>query len=54
MSIAMAFWVCFLIWTIFGVWAWWPINRTNGPNLLLWLLLFLLGCGQFGLPIKGL
>ncbi len=53
MTIGMAFWVCMLIWLVFGLWAWWPITRVNGPSFLLWFLLFLLGVGTFGWPIKG-
>lgn len=53
MTIAMLFWVLMLVWLFFGLWAWWPITRANGPNFLLWFLLFLLGWGTFGFPIKG-
>lgn len=53
MTIGLLFWILMIVWLVFGFWAWWPINRVNGPNFLLWFLLFLLGWGVFGFPIKG-
>lgn len=53
MTIGMLFWVLMIVWLVFGLWAWWPITRAHGPTFLLWFLLFLLGWGVFGFPIKG-
>jgi hypothetical protein len=53
MTVAMLFWVLMIVWLFFGVWAWWPLSRVNAPNFLLWFLLFLLGWGTFGFPIRG-
>ena len=53
MTIAMLFWICMLIWLVLGLWAWWPLSRANAPSFFLWFLLFLLGWGVFGFPIKG-
>lgn len=53
MTLGMCFWIVMLFWLVFGLWAWWPLNRANGPSFLLWLLLFLLGWAVFGFPIKG-
>lgn len=53
MTIGMIFWVLMIIWLVFGFWAYWPLSRANGPNFLLWFLLFLLGWSVFGFPIKG-
>ena len=55
MTIAMAFWVLMLLALVFGLgWAWpWADRRVLGNSILLWLLLFLLGIGTFGWPIKG-
>lgn len=53
LTIGMLFWILMILWLVFGLWAWWPLNRTHGPTFLLWLLLFLLGVGAFGWPIRG-
>lgn len=53
MTLAVAFWVLMLVWLVFGFWSYWPLDRRTGGHFLLWLLLFLLGWGVFGAPIKG-
>ena len=53
LTVGLLFWILMIVWLIFGLWAYWPLNRANGPNFLLWFLLFLLGVGTFGFPIKG-
>jgi len=53
LSIGMVFWICMLVWLVFGIWVWWPLTRANVPTLMLWFMLFLLGWGTFGFPIAG-
>jgi hypothetical protein len=59
LTIGLLFWILYIIGFIFG----WVINwpqigtptgwRPLGYNLLLWVLLFLLGWGTFGWPVRG-
>jgi hypothetical protein len=53
MTIAILFWILFIVGLIFGGYS----NRDNiggwaTNSLLFWILLFLLGIGIFGGPIK--
>lgn len=59
MTMAFLFWLLMLLWLIFGFYWNWPKDRTNpagfgilGGNLMLFILLFLLGCQTFGWPIR--
>ena len=59
MGISTAFWIVFLIWTIFGVYNSWPTDTANrsgwlgfGGGFLFWLLILILGWGVFGAPLK--
>lgn len=55
MSVGAWFWVIYVIFVLMGVFD----NRSDwkGPNargsLVLWILIFLLGVGTFGWPLKG-
>jgi hypothetical protein len=52
MSIAIWFWIIFILALIFlgyGVYQ----NRSTWPNIVIWVLLFLLGLAAFGSPVKG-
>ncbi len=51
MSFALCYWICLLIWAVFGVP--WPNIRTGGPSLILFILLLLLGWKVFGAPLHG-
>ena len=51
MSLGLAYWVGMFIWVIFGVWTNWPNYKTNGWNLMLFILLVLLGWKVFGPPL---
>lgn len=55
MTIALAFWILMLLSLVYGLGWGWPWNNRPlfGTNLILWLLLFLLGWGVFGFPLKG-
>ena len=55
MTIAIAFWALMLLALVYGLgWAWpWDNRPLLGNSFLLWLLIFLLGVGVFGWPIKG-
>ena len=50
MTLAVAFWVCMLIWLVWTGWQSWPNVAGNG---LLFLLFVLLGWKVFGAPIHG-
>lgn len=55
MTLGLAFWILMLLWLVLGVyWRWpgaagpfWPL----GADLLLFLLLLILGWGEFGAPL---
>ncbi len=53
MTFATAFWVCMLVWLVFGFWT----NRNDiggmGGSLLSFVLFFLLGWKVFGSPVHG-
>lgn len=53
LTIGMVFWILMLISLFFSVYWDWPNHPVIGRNLLLWFLLFLLGWGVWGFPIKG-
>lgn len=57
MSFALAYWVLMLVWLIFGLWSTWPLSAANvkaqGPTLLLFVLLLLLGWKTFGAPLHS-
>ena len=58
MPIGVLFWALMILWLIFGL-VWWrsPNFIGNygwiGNGLFLWLLLFLLGWGEFGFFLQG-
>lgn len=55
MSIAIWFWLIYVLCVIFGVWAEWPADhnyRPFGSRLVLWILLGLIGLRVFGSPIQ--
>ena len=54
MPLSMLFWLIFIIWILVGGWAYYqpPNWRPLGGHLLLAILIFLLGWGQFGFVIK--
>lgn len=51
MSIAIWFWVIYVIAILFNVWSTWPINRANAGGLVFFILIGLLGWAQFGGPV---
>lgn len=53
MTMALAYWVIWLVCLIFGVWSTWPVNRANGAPLAFFVLTFLLGWKVFGFIIDG-
>ena len=57
MPISMLFWFLFIIWILFGGWAYQPDAtrgwRPLGSHILLCILIFLLGWHVFGFVIKG-
>lgn len=53
MSIAIFFWVIFIIWTIFGLWRSGPDRYAIGYHGVVAVLIFLLGWRVFGFPIHG-
>lgn len=53
LTIGLLFWILMILWIVFGLWTYWPLNRSHAPSFLLWFLLFLLGWAQFGFPISG-
>jgi hypothetical protein len=57
MPIGILFWVLMILWIIFGG-IWWNRGREwsygwGGNMLLLFVLLFLLGWGEFGFILQG-
>jgi hypothetical protein len=58
MPIGILFWALMILWLVFGI-VWWrsPNFIGNygwiGNGLFLWLLLFLLGWGEFGFILQG-
>jgi hypothetical protein len=59
MTLAMIFWMLFILWLILGLYGWttWPPGSPQvhfwGGFVLLTALLFFLGWGVFGFVIKG-
>lgn len=53
LTVGLLFWILMVVWLVFGFWVFVPWKREYAPSLLLWFLLFLLGWGVFGFPIKG-
>lgn len=60
MSIGLLFWILMVLWGFFGGRALWPGQAGAagnyypfGAGLLLFILIALLGIGQFGWPIRG-
>ena len=57
MTIGFVFWLLMLITLVFGIWSAYPFTNGGwkplGSGLLLYILLFLLGWGVFGFPIRG-
>jgi len=56
MSVGLAFWIIMLLWLVLGILprANWSAGwRAWSGDLLLFILLLLLGWGQFGAPIHG-
>jgi hypothetical protein len=57
MPISMLFWFLFIVWVLFGGWAYQPDPtrgwRPLGGHILLVILVFLLGWHVFGFVIKG-
>lgn len=53
MTLGLAFWICMLIWLVWGVYTTWPNIQAGGGNLLLFIILLLLGWHEFGPPIHG-
>lgn len=55
MPLSMLFWLLFIIWVLFGGWAYWPLSanpRPFGGHILLGILIFLLGWSVFGFVVK--
>lgn len=56
MPLSMLFWLLFILWVLIGSWAYYepPAFRWRplGGHLLLGILIFLLGWGQFGFVVK--
>lgn len=57
MSIGLLFWILMLFWLLFRGWGHWSGSPAGyyplGGDLLLFILLLLLGWGEFGAPIRG-
>ena len=57
MTIALLFWILMIVTLAFGLLLAWPRAPEQryvfGGSLLWWLLLFLLGWGVFGPPLRG-
>ena len=56
MTFALCYWICMLLYLLFGLWSSWPVGgnvRPLGGTLLLFILLLLLGWKVFGAPLKG-
>jgi len=51
MNLALAFWIVFLVWIVFGAWQHGTNWRAQAPNIVLLVLLLLLGWAQFGPPL---
>ncbi len=52
MTAGIWFWIIFAVSLLFTGWWWWPLNAERGPWFVLYILLFLLGWGVFGSPIR--
>jgi len=56
MSLGLIYWLCMLIWLVFGLWTNWPVSAANarpiGGTVLLFILLLVIGWAVFGSPIK--
>lgn len=53
MDKAIWFWIIYVICVVFSGWSLWPGDRKVwGGSLVLYVLIFLLGLGVFGSPIK--
>jgi len=52
MSLAIAFWICMLLWLIANGAAWYRQGVFPGENLIPFLLFVFLGWQIFGAPIK--
>jgi len=52
MTIAMLYWVIFIVGVIFGAYRGYSTREFPFENLFILVLLFLLGLGTFGSPIK--
>jgi hypothetical protein len=53
MSLGLAFWITMLIWLVLGIYTNWPNLRSQGGNLILFILLVLLGWQVFGAPLHS-
>ncbi len=53
MSLGLCFWILMLIWLVFSGWSVGFQPKAWGGSLLMFVLLLLLGCAQFGAPIHG-
>ena len=53
MTIGLCFWIVMLLWICEHTWANWPLTKVHLSSFLLWFLLFLLGWGVFGFPLKA-
>jgi hypothetical protein len=58
MTLSTAFWICMLLWLVFGLYSNWSgISSGNigplGNSVLLFILFLLLGWAQFGAPLRG-
>lgn len=51
MSIAVWFWVIFVIALLFNLWTLWPLGRANSGVLVFFILFALLAWQVFGSPI---
>ena len=52
MSLAIAYWICLLVWLCFGIWSAWPNNyKAGGGSVALFLALLFIGWAEFGAPI---
>lgn len=53
MSVALFFWIVFLIWIVLGAWRNWPSpGAHSGYDLLLVILVGTLGWHAFGPPVR--
>jgi len=53
MTLGLAFWICMLIWLVFGIYTNRAAPLNAGGDILLFVILLLLGWHDFGPPIHS-